>query len=163
MVVAVVMGLRLHDLFAGPGAEGAGLAQPLVTRVKPCLHIDKPLTKVVTLSLALPIMILSHRFTRMKDSSLITSCFSALNTTMLSVGTAFALSLWAPATPAALASLDPHPLGLDKPVKVVQGLTCLSWEVSFREMAAENEDWSDFDVAMCDGFAALEEGEMPLG
>ena len=79
---------------------------------------------------------------------------------MLSVGAAFALSLWAPATPAALASLDPPSPVPDKPVKVVKGPTCLSWEASFREMATEHEDWSDLDPAMCDGFAALEEEEM---
>ena len=30
------------------------------------------------------------------------------------------------------------------------------WEASFKEMAAENEDWSDMEPAMGDGFAALE-------
>ena len=27
----------------------------------------------------------------------------------------------------------------------------LSWEETFKEMAKEKEDWSDFDVTSCDG------------
>ena len=27
----------------------------------------------------------------------------------------------------------------------------LSWEETYRDMAAESEDWSDFDIAMADG------------
>ena len=79
---------------------------------------------------------------------------------MLSVAAAFALSLPAPATPAALVSLGPPSPVLHKPavkVVMVKGPTCLSWEASFREMATEHEDWNDLDPAMCDGFAALEE------
>jgi len=59
-----------------------------------------------------------------------------------------------------LVSLDPLSPVPGTPVKTVKGSTCLSWEASFKEMAAENEDWSDFDLATCDGLAALAEEEM---
>ncbi|CZB18640.1 hypothetical protein [Candidatus Synechococcus spongiarum] len=97
---------------------------------------------------------LSHRLLKMKDSSLTTGCFSALNTTMLSVGAAFALSLGAPAALAGLDTSRSLPLD-DTLVKTAKGPTCLSWEDSFKEMAIEFEDWSDLDAATCDGFAGL--------
>ena len=42
------------------------------------------------------------------------------------------------------------------------GPTCLQWEASFEEMAAEQEDWSDLDVALCDGLETLDAVEMAM-
>ena len=45
---------------------------------------------------------------------------------------------------------------------MVAGPTCLQWEASFEEMAAEQEDWSDLDVALCDGLETLDAVEMTM-
>jgi len=84
-----------------------------------------------------------------------------MGTRVFSVGAGLALSLGATFPPDVPAPPSPVP---GKPVETkVVGPTCPSphsWEASFKEMAAENEDWSDFDSATCDGLNALLEEEM---
>ena len=87
----------------------------------------------------------------MKHSSWIIGRFDALRTRVLSIRV---IPFWAPAfIPDAPAPFDVIPPVSGKVAKP----PCLSWEASFKEMAAEHEDWSDLDSAMCDGLEELEE------
>lgn len=68
------------------------------------------------------------------------------------IGGALAFTLWAPF------HVTPHHNRVGG--VIATGSTCLSWEASFKSMAAEHEDWGDLDPVACDGLSVLEEEEM---